>query len=117
MPSAGTPVRRSPSSSVNGSTDSAYTSKPLVAWSMNERLCSPAWMISRAIALERAMSEPTSSPSHRSAHLAELVRRGSTAIMRAPFRTPFRRWWKKIGWVSRAFEPQSRIRSVSSISL
>ena len=37
-------------------------------------------MISRAIALARAMSEPTSRPSHRSAHSALDVRRGSTAI-------------------------------------
>src|SRR5450756_17508 len=29
---------------------------------------------------------------------------------------PRRRWWKKIGWVSRAFEPQRTTRSVSSIS-
>jgi hypothetical protein len=29
---------------------------------------------------------------------------------------PFSRWWKKIGCVSRAFEPQRRIRSVSSAS-
>jgi hypothetical protein len=27
-----------------------------------------------------------------------------------------RRWWKKIGWVSRAFEPQRRMTSVVSIS-
>ena len=38
------------------------------------------------------------------------------AYSRAPLRTPFSRWWKKIGCVSRAFDPQSRIRSVSSIS-
>ena len=73
-------------------------------------------MISRAIVFERAMSEPTSSPSQRSAHCAEGVRRGSTTKSRAPLRTPLSRWWKKIGCVSRAFEPQSRITSVSSIS-
>ena len=39
-------------------------------------------MISRAIALASAMSEPTSSPSQRSAHCALDVRRGSTAINR-----------------------------------
>ena len=61
-------------------------------------------MISRAMALARAMSEPTSRPSHRSAHWAELVRRGSTAISRAPRLTPLSRWWKKIGCVSRAFD-------------
>ena len=73
-------------------------------------------MISRAIAFESAMSEPTSSPSQRSAHCADVVRRGSTTKRRAPLRTPLSRWWKKIGCVSRAFEPQSRITSVSSIS-
>ena len=73
-------------------------------------------MISRAIAFASAMSDPTSRPSHRSAHSAELVRRGSTVISRAPRFTPFRRWWKKIGCVSRAFEPHRRTRSVSSIS-
>ena len=30
--------------------------------------------------------------------------------------TPFRTWWKKIGCVSRAFEPHRTITSVSSIS-
>ena len=74
-------------------------------------------MISRAIVCESAMSEPTSSPSQRSAHAADEVRRGSTTNRRAPAWTPLRRWWKKIGWVSRAFEPQRRMTSVSSISL
>src|SRR6266576_3580198 len=73
-------------------------------------------MISRPTAFASAMSDPTSSPSQTSAHSAELVRRGSTAYSRAPFLTPRRRWWKKIGCVSRAFEPQSTIRSVSSAS-
>ena len=73
-------------------------------------------MISRAIVFESAMSEPTSRPSQRSAHCAEAVRRGSTTISRAPLCTPLRRWWKKIGCVSRAFEPQRRMTSVSSIS-
>ena len=114
--SAGTPVSRSPSASVKGSTDAAYSSKPSVARSTKGRLTRPAWMISRAMAFESATSEPTSRPSHRSAHRAEVVRRGSMAYRRAPFRTPFRRWWKMIGCVSRAFEPQRRITSVSSIS-
>ena len=43
---------------------------------MNSSCARPAWMISRAIALARAMSEPTSRPSHRSAHSALDVRRG-----------------------------------------
>src|SRR6266568_1529678 len=62
------------------------------------------------------MSLPTSMPSHVSAHSAELVRRGSTATNRAPLRTPRSRWWKKIGCVSRAFEPHRMTRSVSSVS-
>ena len=114
MASAGTPVSRSAYSSVYGSTLRRYSSKPDVARPMNSSCASPAWMISRAIAFASAMSEPTSRPSHRSAHSAELVRRGSTAISRAPRFTPFRRWWKKIGCVSRAFEPHRRTRSVSS---
>ncbi len=73
-------------------------------------------MISRAMALDSAMSEPTSIPSHRSAHCAELVRRGSTTTSRAPLRIPFSTWWKKIGCVSRAFDPHSTMRSVFSIS-
>ena len=73
-------------------------------------------MISRPMALASAMSEPTSSAAQRSAHCTELVRRGSMANNRAPFRRPLSRWWKKIGCVSRAFEPHSRTRSVSSIS-
>src|ERR1051326_7303785 len=83
---------------------------------MNSRLASPAWMISRAIPFASEMSEPTSRPSQTSAPSADDVRRGSTAYSRAPLRTPRRRWWKKIGCVSRAFEPQSTIRSVSSAS-
>ncbi len=84
---------------------------------MNAVLHSPAAMISRPIALASAMSEPTSSPSHTSAQAAELVRRGSMAYSRAPCFIPFNRWWKKMGCVSRAFEPHRMIRSVSSISL
>src|SRR5438874_3218804 len=83
---------------------------------MNSRFARPAWMISRAIPFASEISLPTSSPSHESAHSAEDVRRGSTAYNRAPLRTPRSRWWKKIGCVSRAFEPQSTIRSVSSAS-
>jgi hypothetical protein len=29
---------------------------------------------------------------------------------------PLRTWWKKMGWVSRALDPQRRMTSVSSIS-
>ena len=45
-------------------------------------------MISRAMAFESAMSEPTSSPSQRSAHCADVVRRGSTTNRRAPLLHP-----------------------------
>src|SRR5205085_1747789 len=64
--------------------EAAYASKPVVARLMNSRLCRPAWMISRAIVFESATSVPTSIPSQRSAHCAEVVRRGSTTIRRAP---------------------------------
>ena len=57
---------------------------------MNVGLWSPAWMISRAIVFESAMSEPTSMPSHTSPHSAEVVRRGSTTYNLAPLRMPFR---------------------------
>ena len=73
-------------------------------------------MISRAMVLESAMSVPTSSPSHRSAHWADEVRRGSTTYSFAPLWTPFRTWWKKIGCASRAFDPHRMMRSVSSTS-
>ena len=73
-------------------------------------------MISRAMPLASAMSLPTLSPSHVSAHWALEVRRGSTAYMRAPAWMAFSTWWKKIGCASRAFEPQSRITSVSCTS-
>jgi hypothetical protein len=46
---------------------------------MNVRFSSPAAMISRPVAFARAMSLPTSSPSHVSAQAALLVLRGSTA--------------------------------------
>jgi hypothetical protein len=46
----------------------------------------------------------------------DVVRRGSMTKSRAPLCTPLSRWWKKIGCVSRAFDPQRRITSVSSIS-
>src|SRR2546425_893269 len=83
---------------------------------MNSWFARPSWMISRAIALASEMSLPTSRPSHRSAHSPDPVRRGSTATRRAPLRTPRSRWWKKIGCVSRAFEPHRMMRSVSSTS-
>ena len=41
---------------------------------------------------------------------------GRPRYSRAPLRTPRRRWWKKIGCVSRALLPQRTIRSVSSTS-
>ena len=83
---------------------------------MNSRLCSPAWMISRAIPFASATSLPTLRPSHASAHCAVVVRRGSMANMRAPLWIAFNTWWKKIGCASRALEPQSRITSVSRTS-
>ena len=73
-------------------------------------------MISRPTAFASAMSEPMSGPSQRSAHSDVVVRRGSTTTSRAPLRIPASTWWKKIGCVSRAFEPQSTISSVSSTS-
>jgi len=57
---------------------------------MKAPLCSPFATISRAIAFDRAMSEPTSMPSQRSAHSADDVRRGSTTISLAPSRIPLR---------------------------
>ena len=83
---------------------------------MKSLSCNPAWMISRPMALASAMSVPTDSPSQRSANLAEDVRRGSMAYIRAPLRRPLRTWWKKIGWASRAFEPHSRMTSACSTS-
>src|SRR4029453_18268079 len=53
---------------------------------------------------------------YRSPHWADDGRRGSIAIRRAPARPPFRRWWKKIGCVSRALLPHRRTTSVSSAS-
>jgi hypothetical protein len=44
---------------------------------MKERFSNPEAMISRAIALARAISEPTLMPSQTSAQRAELVFRGS----------------------------------------
>src|SRR3990170_3093874 len=116
MISAGTPVISSPRSSVHSCTDAWCSSKPVVACSMKAVFARPAAKISRAIVFESAMSDPTSIPSHRSAHCAEVVLRGSTTIRRAPFRMPFRTWWKKIGCVSRAFDPHSTMRSVFSTS-
>src|SRR3954470_81247 len=83
---------------------------------MNASSSRPDAMISRPIAFARAMSDPTSRPSHTSAHSALEVRRGSIAYSRAPLRTPRRRWWKKIVCVSRALLPHRTIRSVSSAS-
>ena len=88
----------------------------MVARSTNASFTRPAWMISRPIALASAMSVPTSSPSQASAHCAVEVWRGSTEYMRVPRRMPCSTWWKKIGWVSRALEPHSTIRSACSAS-
>ena len=65
MASAGTPVSRSAYSSVYGLDLGLVGLEAVVARSMNSRFSSPASMISRAIALARAMSEPTSRPSQR----------------------------------------------------
>ena len=64
---------------------------PRTRWSpraTNASFTSPAWMISRPIALASAMSVPTSRPSHASAHCAVDVRRGSTEYMRVPVLQP-----------------------------
>ncbi len=91
MTAAGTCVSRSPRSSVQPATWSRKAAKPLVACSMNSRCSRPAARISCAIVLESAMSEPTSRPAQRSAHSAEVVRRGSIATSFAPRCTPFSR--------------------------
>ena len=109
-------MTRSASSSVHGSIDSRNSSKPVVARSTNSMSASPASRISRATAFASGMSVPTSSPSQRSAHCADGVRRGSTTINLAPLLTALSTWWKKIGCASRAFEPQSTIRSAARVS-
>ncbi len=91
MSSAGTPVSRSAQARVQGSTAARYASNPSVALAMNSRCSSPAAMISRPMALASAMSEPTSRAAQPSAHCAELVRRGSIAKRRAPWRRPLSR--------------------------
>ena len=68
------------------------------------------------MALARAMSLPTLSPSQVSAHCADVVRRGSMAYMCAPAWIALSMWWKKMGCASRAFDPHSRITSVSCTS-
>ena len=93
------------------------SSKPVVALFMKSLFSSPASIISRASPLARAMSLPTFIPSQTSANFAESVLHGSTAHIRAPFESPFNRWWKKIGWAALAFEPQRTIASASSTSL
>ena len=61
-------------------------------------------------------SKPTDSPSQRSANLADEVRRGSMAYMRAPLARARRTWWKKIGWASRALDPHSKMTSARATS-
>ena len=65
-------------------TISAYASKPVVARPMNSLWWRSRSMMTLAIAFARAMSEPTSMPSHTSAHRADSLRRGSTQYRRAP---------------------------------
>jgi hypothetical protein len=69
-----------------------------------------------ATAWASAMSVPTWSGSQPSAHAADEVRRGSTTWSLAPRRMALRTWWKKMGCVSRAFDPHRRMTSVSSTS-
>jgi hypothetical protein len=109
-------VIRSATSSVYGCTWALYSAKPVVARATNASFTSPAAMISRPTALASAMSVPTSSGSHSSAHWAVDVRRGSTEYIRAPFFNPCNTWWKKIGCVLRAFDPHMMMRSASSAS-
>ena len=118
-PGSRRPGRRSPAPRTRACTTRPWPCRPrsrTVARSMNSRFSRPDAMISRATALASAMSLPTSRPSQLSAHSALDVRRGSTAISRAPLCTALRTWWKKIGCVSRALLPQRTIRSVSSTS-
>src|SRR5690242_4462263 len=76
----------------------------------------PSSRITCAMPFASATSAPTSTGSQPSAHWALEVRRGSTTYRRAPLRTALSTWWKKIGCVSRALEPQSTTTSVSSTS-
>jgi hypothetical protein len=66
--------------------------------------------------LASAMSVPTWSGSHVSAHCADVVRRGSTTNSFAPPWIPFRTWWKKMGCVSRALLPHRKMTSACSAS-
>ena len=116
MASAGTPVIPSAYSRVNDSTWALNSLYPDVECSTNLVFVRPAWMISRARALARAISDPVSIPSQTSAHSADSLRRGSTVYIFAPLRIPLARWWKKMGCVLRALEPHRMMRSVVSIS-
>ena len=116
MSSAATPVTASARSSVHSSADAMYSAKPDVARSTNAVLTSPAWMISRPTASASGMSVPTRRPSQRSAQAAVAVRRGSTTKIRAPRSRATSTWWKKIGCVSRAFEPHMTMTSEVSAS-
>ena len=73
-------------------------------------------MTTCAMALARAMSEPTRRATCSFAQRALAVRRGSTTTRWAPFRCPLSMCWNMIGCVSRAFEPQSTRTSVCSSS-
>ena len=89
------PGRRSPSRRTRGCTARPWPCRPrspTVARSMNSRFSRPAAMISRPMALARAMSLPDveAEPARRPTRPMS-VRRGSTAYRRAPFRTPLSR--------------------------
>ena len=109
--------RRSPRSSVHGSTEAAYSSKPVVPRSMKSRLCQPGvddlagrscW---RARCRCRRRGRASVGPLRRwrcgAGRRRTAGRRGARA---------FSTWWKKIGCVSRAFEPHRTMTSVSSTS-
>jgi hypothetical protein len=83
---------------------------------MNSRFSRPASRIAEPTAFANAMFAPTLTGSQPSAHSAVAVRRGSTTDSFAPRRSAFSTWWKKMGCVSRAFEPHRMRRSVSSTS-
>ena len=117
MTAAGTPVSASPRSSVHGCTDAQYLFEAARRVLDELAIGQPGVDdLARDRVRERDVAadveaRPTGRPTGRT-----MVRRGSIAISRAPRRIPFSRWWKKIGCVSRAFDPHSRTQSVSSIS-
>ncbi len=113
---AGIPVISDAPSGGKPRTCSRSSSNPRVCSDTKASSKSRSSMMTRAMALKRAVSEPTRSRSQRVAKDVSSMRRGSTTMRRAPRRTAALTRIERTGWDSVVLVPTARMSFASSRS-